>query len=116
MIKELHVAVISRLTAISNIFQLYSFNQAKDRNGDRLPGNLSVIFDHNTIVWASKGKEGRARYAFVAYLPISNNSLTSANLSNLAGGGGLTDIYIRPFTLGWNFKRADVQVAGAITF
>ena len=97
----------------SNVFQLYSFNQLKDRHGDRLPvsGNVSVIFDHNTIVWTNKAKEGKPRYGFVADLPISNNSLSSATLGTVAGGGGLTDIYIQPLTLGWNLKRADIQVA-----
>lgn len=101
----------------SNVFQLYSFNQSKDRNGDRLPvtGNVSVIFDHNTIIWSNKPKEGKPRYAFVADVPISNNSLSSATLGTVAGGGGLTDIYIQPLTLGWNFKRADIQVAYGFT-
>ena len=97
----------------ANTFQLYSFNQSKDRNGDRLPitGNVSVIFDHNTIVWTKNAKEGKPRYGFVADVPISNNSLSAATLGTVAGGGGLTDIYIQPLTVGWNLKRADVQVA-----
>lgn len=97
----------------ANVFQLYSFNQLKDRHGNRLPvdGNVSVIFDHNTIVWTSKGKEGKPHYAFVADVLLSNNSLSSATLGSVAGGGGLTDIYVQPLTVGWNFKRADLQVA-----
>jgi hypothetical protein len=37
--------------------------------------------------------------------------LGNANLSGAAGGGGLADLYIQPFTLGWHEKRVDFMVA-----
>ena len=98
----------------ANVFQLYSFDQAKDRHGASVPvdGNLSVLFDHNIVNWTtSAAKPGAMRYGFLVDIPISANSLTSVNVGSLRSGAGLTDIYIQPLTLGWNFKRADIQTA-----
>lgn len=98
----------------SNVFQVYSFNQAKDRHGATLPtnGNLSVLFDHNFVSWTTKAERpGALRYGFVVDIPVSSNSLTVADLGSLRSGAGLTDIYIQPLTLGWKVKRADFQVA-----
>jgi hypothetical protein len=95
-------------------FQLYSFDRGKDRDGARLStnGNLSVLFQHNFVAWTTKAATpGKLRYGFLTDIPISSNSLTVATLGSLRGGAGLTDIYIQPLTLGWNLKRADVQVA-----
>jgi hypothetical protein len=36
------------------------------------------------------------------------------NLSAVAGGGGLSDLFVEPFGLGWHMKRADFQVAEAM--
>ena len=33
------------------------------------------------------------------------------NLSLVAGGGGLADLFLEPIGIGWHFKRADIQVA-----
>jgi len=96
----------------ANVFQLYSFNQAKDRNGNRRPisGNLSVMFDHNILSWTTKTEKRGIRYGFLTDIPFSTNSLTIADLGSLRSGAGITDIYIQPLTLGWNLKRADIQI------
>jgi hypothetical protein len=100
-----------------NLFQLYSFNQLKGPNGERLPvnGNISVIVDQNIFLWVSKKKILGANVGLVAELPITNNSLTSATLGALGGGSGLADSYYQPFTLGWHKKRADYTVAYGFT-
>jgi hypothetical protein len=98
----------------ASVFQLYSFDQAKDSSGTTLPisGNLSVLFQHNFVNWTTESaKAGAMRYGFVVDIPISSNSLTIADLGSLSSGAGLTDIYIQPLTLGWNLERADIQVA-----
>ena len=97
----------------ANVFQLYSFNEAKDSNGNRrsISGNLSVMFDHNIFNWTTKKTENGMRYGFLADVPFSSNSLTIADLGSLRSGAGVTDIYIQPLTLGWDLKRADIQIA-----
>ena len=98
----------------ANVFQIYSFNQAKDSNGIRHPmtGNLSVLFEHNFVNWTTNAeKDGAIRYGFLVDIPISSNSLTIADLGSLSSGAGLTDVYVQPLTLGWNFKRTQIQVA-----
>jgi hypothetical protein len=96
------------------MFQLYSFDQAKDSNGTRQPisGNLSVLFEHNIVNWTTDvAKDGAVKYGFLVDIPISSNSLTIADLGSLRSGAGLTDIYIQPLALGWGLKRADIKVA-----
>src|SRR5262245_32399602 len=98
----------------ASVFQLYSFDQAKDSSGTPHPisGNLSVLFQHNFVNWTTESaKAGAMRYGFVIDIPISSNSLTIAELGSLSSGAGLTDIYIQPLALGWNFARADIQAA-----
>lgn len=98
----------------ANMFQLYSFNQAKDSNGTRqaISGNLSVLFEHNIVNWTAEvAKDGAVKYGFLVDIPISSNSLTIADLGSLRSGAGLTDIYIQPLAFGWNLKRADIKVA-----
>jgi hypothetical protein len=95
-----------------NVFQDYSFNKVKDRNGNQLPvsGNIAVFNDLNIFMWESPKKIlGGANFAAIALLPIANSSLTSATLGAIGGVGGFADSYYQPFTLGWKFKRADIQ-------
>ena len=96
----------------ANMFQLSSFNESKDSNGNRRPisGNLSVLFDHNILNWTTTAAEHGMRYGFLADIPFSSDSLTHTDLGSLRSGAGLTDIYIQPLTLGWNSKRADIQI------
>jgi hypothetical protein len=43
-------------------------------------------------------------------------ALGNANLSGAAGGAGLADLYIQPFTLGWHLKRLDFLVTDGLMF
>ena len=97
-----------------NVFQLYTFDTLKGPDGEELPVNvdLSVLVDHNIVAWVSKKKILGAKFAMMADLPIANNSLSLAQFETAGGGGGgLADSYYQPLTLGWNLKRADIQVA-----
>ena len=44
-------------------------------------------------------------------LPIATASITTPQIGLNAGGAGLTDLYIQPFTLGYHFARVDFLVA-----
>jgi hypothetical protein len=97
-----------------NVFQNYSFNTLKGPNGNRIPvnGTLSVFADQNLFVWVSpKEILGGANFAALVDLPIANASLSGATIGAVAGGGGFADSYYQPFTLGWKFKRAEIQAA-----
>ena len=96
-----------------NVFQLYTFDTLKGPDGEDLPVNadLNVFVDHNIFVWVSKKKILGAKFAVMADLPIANNSLGLAEIGTVGGGGGFADSYYQPITLGWNLKRADIQVA-----
>ncbi len=97
----------------ANTFMDYSFNQLKGADGQRLPvnGNIAVFVDVNVFLYVSKKKFLGANYAVVAGLPVSNSSIESVALGAVAGGGGLSDSFYQPLTLGWHFKRADIQAA-----
>jgi hypothetical protein len=41
-------------------------------------------------------------------------SAGNANLSGAAGGSGLADFFVQPFTLAWHLPRADIQVADGL--
>src|SRR5262249_42506368 len=86
----------------ASVFQLYSFDQAKDSSGTPHPisGNLSVLFQHNFVNWTTEAAKAGMRYGVLVDIPISSNSLTIAELGSLSSGAGLTDIYIQPLSLG----------------
>jgi hypothetical protein len=93
----------------------YSFNQARGSNGQLLPPDLSVavFVDVNVFMWVSKKKILGANYALVAGLPVGNSSLSLAKLGPIGGGGGFSDSFYQPATLGWHLKRADITAAYA---
>jgi hypothetical protein len=99
----------------ANYFMDYSFDQAKGSNGQLLPAepSVAVFADINVFVWVSKQKILGANYALVAGLPITNSSLSLAKLGPVGGGGGFSDSFYQPFSLGWHLKRADIQAAYA---
>ncbi len=99
----------------ANTFLDYSFNQVKGPNGERLNvnGTASVFVDVNVFLYVSKKKILGANYAVAAGLPVSNSAIESVTLGAVAGGGGFSDSFYQPITLGWHFKRADIQAAYA---
>ena len=100
-----------------NFFQRYSFDQLKGQEGERLPvsGNLSVIIDHNLLMWTSKKTILGARFALVADLPVVATSLRSVDFGNVAAGNGFADSSYQPVTLGWTLARADIMAGYGFT-
>jgi hypothetical protein len=96
----------------ANFFIGYSFNQLRSASGAVVAQNNAADFnDVNVFEWVSKKKILGANYALATLLPISNSSISSPTLGAIAGCGGFSDSFYQPLTLGWHFKRADIQVA-----
>src|SRR5260370_4605017 len=96
----------------ANYFIDYSFNQFRSASGTIVAQNNAAVFvDINAFEWVAKKKILGASYAMAALLPFSNSSISSPTLGAIAGGGGFADSFYQPLTLGWHFKRADIQVA-----
>src|SRR5260370_27762989 len=90
----------------------YSFKQSRSASGAIVAqNNAAVFFDINVFDWVTKKKILGANYALVALLPFSNSSISSPTLGAVGGGGGFADSFYQPVTLGWHFKRADIQAA-----
>jgi len=96
----------------ANIFMDYSFDQFRPASGSIVAQrNAAVFIDINAFEWVTKKKILGANYALAALLPFSNSSISSPTLGAIGGGGGFSDSFYQPLTLGWHFKRADIQVA-----
>ncbi len=96
----------------ANSFMDYSFDQFRPANGGIVDQrNAAVFIEINVFEWVTKKKILGANYALAALLPFSNSSISSPTLGAIGGGGGFSDSFYQPLTLGWHFKRADIQVA-----
>ena len=90
----------------------YSFNQLRSASGAIVKqGSDADFIDFNAFEWVSKKTILGANYGLVAFLALSNSSISSPTLGAIAGGGGFSDSFYQPLTLGWHFKRADIQAA-----
>jgi len=98
--------------AYANFFMDYSFDQFRPASGANVEQrNAAVFLDINAFEWVTKKKILGANYALAALLPFSNSSISSPTLGAIGGGGGFSDSFYQPLTLGWHFKHADIQVA-----
>jgi len=96
----------------ANSFMDYSFDQFRPANGGIVDQrNAAVFIEINVFEWVTKKKILGANYALAALLPFSNSSISSPTLGAISGGGGFSDSFYQPLTLGWRFKRTDIQVA-----
>jgi len=96
----------------ANFFMDYSFNQFRSASGATVAENNAAVFiDINAFEWVTKKKVLGGNYALAALLPFSNSSISSPTLGAIGGGGGFSDSFYQPLTLGWRFKRTDIQVA-----
>jgi hypothetical protein len=96
----------------ANFFMDYSFDQFRSASGAIVAQNNAAVFiDINVFEWVTKKKFLGAIYALVALLPFSDSSISSPTLGAIGGGGGFSDSFYQPLTLGWHFKRADIQAA-----
>jgi hypothetical protein len=97
----------------ANYFLDCSSNRFKTAKGDIIfeQGNAALLVDVNVFEWVTKKKILGANYAVAAVLAITNRDISSATLG--AVGSGFADSFYQPVTLGWHFKRADIQTAYA---
>src|SRR5258708_5296152 len=96
----------------ANFFMDYSFNQFRSASGAIVAQNNGSVFNViDAFEWVNRKKILGAAYALAALLPFSNSSISSPTLGAIGGGGGFSDSFYQPLTLGWRFKRTDIQVA-----
>jgi hypothetical protein len=104
---------------ISVGYRSSAFNNA---SGSAIPvtGNYNVWAVENFFYYVTSGKFLGGNVGMNFILTPATGSLDAdiqlqnpgiPNLNAVAGGGGLADLFVQPFGLGWHFKRADIQVA-----
>ena len=105
----------------ANLTVNYSADSLKDSGGNSVPGitgTYSFWAIENIFYYVPAKKVLGGRFFSMASLNLANGSLT-ADLGNPpafsanGGGEGMSDTWIQPANLGWNFKRADVWVGYA---
>jgi hypothetical protein len=94
-------------------------------NGSAIPvtGSYNVWAIENVFYYVPNLKVASGNLGFNLILTPATGSLDAnlvipafgdANLSAAGGGGGLADLYIQPFTLGWHKPRVDFIVADGL--
>jgi hypothetical protein len=101
----------------------YDAGTYNDLNGKAVPvtGTYNVWAIENIFYFVPDTKFLRGNFGFMVIFPTPvTGSLVAdinlqgpPNLSAAAGGSGIADLFLQPFTLGWHLKRADIQVADA---
>jgi hypothetical protein len=97
-----------------------AFNGPKG-NAVPVTGTYNVWAVEDIFYYVFNGKLLGGNYGMMVIFPTPATGslvadITNPNLPNLsatAGGSGLGDLFLQPFTLGWHLKRADLQVAEA---
>jgi hypothetical protein len=85
-----------------------------------ISGNLTVWANENIFYWVADTKILGGNPGFALGITPASGTLTADILPNLtsltasAGGSGLSDTYVQPFSLGWHLKRADIQAMEAV--
>ena len=89
----------------------YSADAVKNRDGDEvLHGSLDAFVGGPGINIVTTRKLMGANYGFLVVLPFANNRLQGTELDENPGGG-LTDMFVQPLSLGWHLKSADVTTS-----
>jgi hypothetical protein len=95
------------------VFYLYTTDDVKDRNGDRLPGNadltsafFGVGYSHVTTKKILGGF-----YGFSVLFPVGANNRIQGTEIDANPGAGFTDSAFTPISLGWHRSRADFMTA-----
>lgn len=95
----------------------YDTSTLNDANGNALPAkpslNLWAIENIFCYVPNTKFLEGNLGFAIIVPT-IANGSLTLEQVNISGTTWGLADTWVQPFTVGWQLKRADIQVGDAI--
>jgi hypothetical protein len=106
----------------ANITIDYNSSTFNGSNGVAIPvtGSYNVWAVENVFYYVPNVKVLGGNLGFMGILTPATGSLDAdvetqnpgiPNLSATGGGGGLADLYLQPFTLGWHEKRVDFQVA-----
>lgn len=109
----------------ANISIGYYSNSFIGANGNAIPatGSYNVWAIENVLYYVPNLKVLGGNLGFNLILTPATGSLDAdvtipaagdANLSAAAGGSGLADLYLQPFTLGWHEKRVDFMVADGL--
>ncbi len=101
---------------LANLDLGYSAHTLNGPNGNAIPvtGSDSVWVVQNEIGYVPRFKILGGNLEFVIDQPsVANGSLTVPQFGIDGGGFGWMDTFVQPFTLGWHFKRADVNTAYA---
>jgi hypothetical protein len=92
----------------------YSADSVKGRNGTEvLHGSLDSTVGGLGLNVVTKKKVAGASYGVLVVLPFANNRLQGTEI-DMNPGGGITDMYVQPLSLGWHLKRADVTAGYGI--
>jgi hypothetical protein len=109
-----------------NITIDYSSGQFNGPGGKAIPatGNYDVWAVENGAFYVPKFKFLGGNFGYMVFVTPATGSLDAnlvvpstgavTNLGGTAGGSGLADLWVQPFTVGWHLKRADLMVADAI--
>jgi len=99
------------------LFQWYSFDELKGRNGETLPVNatVSLLADQNLFIAVTPHRVLGATYAFAVDVPVVGSSVTTPTFGAIAGGASIGDTYVMPLMLGWHLKRADFEATYGFT-
>lgn len=101
----------------------YDAGAFNDMNGKAIPvsGTYNVWAIENIFYYVPDFNAFGGNLGFMVIFPTPATGslvadITSPQLPNLSatgGGAGLADLWVQPLTLGWHFKRADLQVMDA---
>src|SRR5271154_2920050 len=99
----------------ANLALNYSADRLNDSNGNQIlkdvNGTYSFWVDENIFYYVPKHKFLGAYFAPYVALNYANGELvaniTGTSLSTGGGGAGFADMYVQPFNLRWDLKRAD---------
>ena len=102
--------------SIVNITLNYSSTRLNDSQGNSVPiqGSYDVWAVENFVFYVPSKKFLGGHLGFAVAQPTpANGSLTVPQFGISAGGFGLADTYVQPFTLGWSAKRIAFYTAYA---
>lgn len=95
------------------LFYDYRADTLRGRNGNSRPaiengGSVDAQAAIAGLMWVSDKKILGGNYGFAIWPGVTNNALAAPLLgADEKTSTGLADLYIQPFTLGWNTARAD---------
>lgn len=107
---------------VSSIFYRYFTDTIKDQNGKSLTldptgsGSQTIHAGMPAIYWVTPKKVLGGNLGMMAVLPIAKGALEAPGLGvSEKASTGLSDLYVMPVQLGWQFKHADA-IAGVGLF